>query len=411
MSTKIINQIGKNLRLCGFLSVLLSLSFTLFYSCSQEPIGQTPTNNKAPGQITNPTVENLPGGAKISYTLPNDNDMLYVKAVYTVNGIQRTDASSLYANSVQVMGFGTTDEETVLLYSVDRSGNQSEPVDVKIHPTTPPIKLIQESMTVADDWGGIKLAWENKYKAPVAIYILATDSVGDLYTADVAYSSLEAGNYNVRGFDSIPRRFGVFVRDRYDNYSDTLFSIQHPMFEQLLDKKLFKQFSLYGDNMTNLGPLYTIDKFWDDNYASDNFYHQGDQDPNVPNYVTIDLGVTALLNRYTLWERPIFYYQHYNLKHWILWGTDELKLTSDPDYWLEGFKDDWSMLADCVAFQPSGGPTVTQEDNDFASQGFAFAFPGDVPVRYVRIEMITTFSGNPFWDATEITFWGKILNN
>jgi len=410
MSKNRINQIRKKLRLYGLLTVLLSCSLTVFNSCTEEPVGQTPTDSTPPGKIINPTVENLPGGAKISYTLPNDKDMLYVKAVYTVNGIERTDAASLYANSVQVMGFGTTDEQTVLLYCSDRSGNQSEPVEVKIHPTTPPVQLIRESLQMADDWGGIKVEWENKYNAPVAIYILATDSVGDLYTADVAYSSLTAGKYSVRGFDSIPQRFGVFVRDRYDNYSDTLFGIQKPFFEQLLDKKLFKQFELLGDNMTYLGNDYTIVKFWDDNYAADNFYHQGSQDPSMPNYVTIDLGVTAILNRYTLWERPNFYYQHFNLKHWILWGTDQLKITADPDYWLTGFKDDWTMLADCVAFQPSGGGTATPDDIAYASQGFAFAFAGDVPIRYVRIEMISTFSGNPFWDATEISFWGKILN-
>ena len=38
------------------------------------------------GQITNPVVENLPGGARISYTFPDDIDFFFVKAEYYING-------------------------------------------------------------------------------------------------------------------------------------------------------------------------------------------------------------------------------------------------------------------------------------------------------------------------------------
>jgi len=399
-----INQIKKIILLYG-LTVLFSYGL---FSCSEEPVGQTPTDSTAPGKIINPTVENLPGGAKISYTLPGDKDLLYVEVVYTINGVEKTDAASLYANSVEVMGYGSTDEQTVSLYCIDRSGNRSEPVEVKIHPTTPPVLLIENSMQMFDDWGGVKITWENVNKAPVAIYIMAADSTGELYVADVTYTSLAKGSFNVRGFDSTERLFGAFVRDRYDNYSDTLKSMHTPMFEQLLDKSLFRPFVLYGDNTTYLAAGYEFWRMYNDDY--NDFYHQAGQDPDLPDYITIDLGVSAQLNRYTLWERPGFYYDHFNLKQWRVWGTNNLKLTSDPDYWLEGFKDDWFLLADCVAFQPSGGPTVTQEDRDFAAQGYQFTFPDDAPpVRYIRIEKISTFTGNPYFEITEVTFWGKIL--
>ena len=45
------------------------LLVVLFNGCKEEFVGQPATDNVAPGSIRNPRVENLPGGAEITYDL------------------------------------------------------------------------------------------------------------------------------------------------------------------------------------------------------------------------------------------------------------------------------------------------------------------------------------------------------
>ena len=50
------------------------------------------------------------GGGIITYDLPNDNDVLYVRAVYTnTNGVEVSRASSSYNNHIEVSGFESND--------------------------------------------------------------------------------------------------------------------------------------------------------------------------------------------------------------------------------------------------------------------------------------------------------------
>ena len=186
-----------------------------------------------PKKIINPVVENLPGGARISYTFPDDVNFFRVEAEYYINGNQFISSASYYVNSVEVMGFGATDEQIVLLYSVDRHGNHSEPVSVKIHPTTPPVLLIRESMTMNATFGGICIYWKNEHKSTVTINLIAANENGDLVptpwrTEEVDTNEAE-GEYCWRGFDNTERLFGVFVRDRWYNYSDTLLVVFTPL--------------------------------------------------------------------------------------------------------------------------------------------------------------------------------------
>ena len=69
--------------------------------------------------ITNPVIENTYGGAVITYDIPKDNDVCFIRAEYMRNGILCTDHSSVYKNSITVEGFGTTDPVEVYLYTVD----------------------------------------------------------------------------------------------------------------------------------------------------------------------------------------------------------------------------------------------------------------------------------------------------
>lgn len=384
------------------------LLVVLFNGCKEEFVGQPATDNVAPGSIRNPRVENLPGGAEITYDLPQDDDLLCVKAYYTIKGVEKNTTSSMYTNSLVVEGFGSTDPQTIKLCCVDRSNNQSDPVEVTINPTTPPVELVFQSMTMEKGFGGVQLKWKNENKSDLTIYVLAADSVGDLNVADVVYTSATEGKYSLHGFDDSKREYATVIRDRWDNYSDTLKGFFTPYFEMKLDKSKFNRQILMGDNETNLGG-WEFNKMFDDIVGDQGFHTSSGK---TPMYFTIDLGVTAKLSRYTLWPRIGYEFKHHNLKRWKIYGTTSLKLDNhENSYWVQGgFKNDWNYMMDCYSFKPSGedGP-ITNEDVEYATQGFEFEFPLDSPpIRYIRFEVESTWSGGDMMHISEISFWGEI---
>lgn len=389
-------------------------------SCTDVQIGQPAQDNVPPAPISNYTVKNISGGAVIKYDVPVEEDLLYVKAFYKINGVDKTTSSSLYCDSLVVEGFGTEEEQTIRLCCVDRSNNLSEPVEVKIKPTTPPITLIQRSFQISASFGGVKMTWENKEKDDVVIYAMTTDSLGNFYVADEVYSNLEDGAYALRGFENKERIFAVLIRDRWDNYSDTIKSVQTPLFEEELDKSLFKRYmDIPGDNLTDYPhPNYRFDKLFDD-IVGDQGWHTGES--MSPLYCTIDLGVTAQLSRHTLWHRlgsTSWYYAHFNPKRWTVWGTNEIKQVPKEEeeaYWIDGgFEEDWHELCSWDVEPPSGQMNLTPEDIEYADKGFEAEMPLEIePVRYIRIRIEETYGGgkNPgSVNFSEVSFWGKVIS-
>jgi hypothetical protein len=391
--------------------LVASLLIAVAYSCSEEFVGQTPTDNIAPGKITGPKWESLPGGAKITYELPTDDDLLYVKAVYTVNGKEKNTSASLHSKSLEIKGFGSTDTQTVRLYSVDRSGNVSEPVPVEIIPDTPPVKTIFESLEMVAAFGGIQITWKNETKANIAIYVQVKADDGEWVEADVIYSNIIDGKYNVRGMEAVEREFNIYIRDRWDNLSDSKTDKFTPFAEEKLDKSKWSRKLLLGDNNTQIGSG-PWSEIHDDIWETENFWETSTG--KSPILFTVDLGVTAKLSRYSLWHRGNnrWEYIHHNPKYWTVWGTDELSTSTGEAYWTAtegGWKDDWVLLADCVSEKPSGMDTpVTQEDRNFAHEGFQFDMPVNAPpVRYVRFHVTATWDNGDMLDISELTFWGQ----
>ena len=104
--------------------------------CTKEqtkvPIDNDPT---VPGVVTDIKVVNTNGGATLTYSLPDDKNLLYVKAVYeTSKGHSQEVKASYYTNSMQLSCFGDTLEHTVSLYAVSKSEVASAPVTVTVNP-------------------------------------------------------------------------------------------------------------------------------------------------------------------------------------------------------------------------------------------------------------------------------------
>src|SRR5690606_1245761 len=98
----------------------------LFHKCDKIKDWSDPTDNIPPGMVTNPAVENMRGGAIITYKSPADTDLLGIKAVYSYDDKVNEKLevfSSAYTNSIKLVGFPNTNERTVQLIAVDKSKN------------------------------------------------------------------------------------------------------------------------------------------------------------------------------------------------------------------------------------------------------------------------------------------------
>lgn len=208
----------------------------------------------------------------------------------------------------------------------------------------------------------------------------------------------------IRGFEPIPRKFGVILSDRWENYSDTIFPAGNgtvtPLYEEKLAKDKMSIMKLGNDaSYTNWEGM--------DNYLIDDdpetFGHSANS--SLPAPFTIDLGVTAKLSRIVMTQR--FYGDQYynwgNPKTFEVYGID--KRPSQNGDWSE-----WTKLLDCEIIKPSGLPvgTVSDEDLTAAEEGHEFVFPLETPpMRYIRVKILSTWGGTTFTHPAEIDVYGE----
>ncbi|MDR0542474.1 MAG: DUF4959 domain-containing protein, partial [Dysgonamonadaceae bacterium] len=339
-------------------------------ACSGElehgPIGTG--NTSAPAPVRNVMVENISGGAILTYELPDNTDLLYVKAVYDLNGVRRERRVSAYVNQLKVEGFGDTGAHTVELYAVNRMEVASAPVKQIIQPLTPSILLVRETLRADADFGGFTVSFENHGKADIAIYAIKKDTIEEKFTEhDALYTAIEKGTFRVRNLPPKSNDFGVYVVDRWNNFSDTLFFTLTPWKEELLDKKLFRHKTVQGDVSWNNYSVGRPESAYDGVVANNNYAHT--QYPlDFPHRYTLDLGVPVRLSRFLFYQRPgdDVLYQHGAPKVYNLYGR-----TDDPGNGSSDVLDGWTLLMTCKSFKPSGLPLGqnSSEDVEFAANG------------------------------------------
>ena len=230
---------------------IMALLIVSITSCDEEKIGQTPTDNIPPQPISNVSVESLPGGAKISYELPQETDISYVKGEYLFQGERRITRASVYNNYMIIEGLGNTNPVDITLYTVDHSENTSTPVKASFTPGIPPIHNIFTSMGLKADFGGINITWNNENKVEIGFTIYATNEKGIFEEGETFYTNQKDGSYSFRGYDSSERIFAFTITDKWGNISDTLKAAFTPLFEKELDKSKHKREVLPVDNNTD----------------------------------------------------------------------------------------------------------------------------------------------------------------
>jgi hypothetical protein len=397
IAMKILKILYKNIiLLCGGGVLMLS-------SCDKVELRNSLEDDTvAPGPVTDVTYDALPGAATIRYSLPADNDVLYVIGEYEIKpGVNYNVKSSYYNNSLTVVGFGTTNEYNVNLYAVDRSGNRSEKKTVTVKPLSPPVQTAFATLDYVQGFGGIYLTFENAAKANLVANVLIKDEHGDWKEYDKYYTALPMGSYSVRGLDAVPTTFGISIYDRWENRSDTLIQEITPIYEAELNTARFKQLALPGD-ATN---LWNMTMLWDGIPDNNGGFASSE---SFPKHFQFNLGTKTKLSRFKLWgvyTQDRFYLSG-NVREFELWGSDN----PDP----QGSFDGWELIGTYTVIKPSGLPEgeLSADDRAIALAGIDFDVSPDAPpATYLRVNILSTFgaprnaSVGDAW-IRELKFWG-----
>lgn len=387
------------------LSALVLLMITSLSACKEDVSEPLEQNTNPPGQVTNIKVVNGPGRAVLTYSLPNDKDLLYVKAVYTLaSGRIMEVKSSYYSSTLTVEGFGDTENHEVKLYAVNRSETPSAPTVAIVKPLENPIWGIFRSLTARADFGGIRLTAQNASKADIAIEVMVLTQGKYAPTGKNIYTAAATIEQSLRGYDPTARKFAITIRDRWLNYSDTLFTELTPLYEAEIPKSGYRAFTLPSD--VALHTSTTMGGMWD---GDTNGWPRVTMTSSAvlnPQWITIDIGKLSYLSRIVIWDYPEYlngrtYFYGGNLYDFEVWGSD------NPP--ADGSFTNWVKLGSFISKKPSGSAygVNTSEDVAVGAAGLNYTFDLGMPkVKYIRIKSNKNWQGTTFMAIGEIQLYG-----
>jgi hypothetical protein len=390
-----------------WISKIIMMPVLLCFAC-QEEFNKPLSAGKQPDAVTDYQIESLPGGARITFKVPNTEDLLYVKAEYELlSGIKRETKSSLYKNHLIVEGFGEEGEYDVTLYAVAKGEVESLPTPVKITTLTPPYISAYNSLTMAEGFGGINVAFKNEDEGNLVFQVMVVDSTNMWKPVYTHYTKFVDGYFSVRGYDTIPTTFGVYVRDRWGNLSDTTIGVFKPLYEALIDKSRFVALKLPGDvwQAHSGAPSLVIERVWNNDISTSNDCFHTTPNSGMPQHFSFDMGQTVKLSRFKLFQRPSTVWTAGNPRIFELWGSN------NPD--LGGSWDNWTKIESYTSVKPSGLPlgTNSAEDIELARvTGEDFDVPLITPpYRYYRWNTVETWANVTYISIAELTFWGSVV--
>ena len=391
----------------GGLLLLFLFLLLFFLGCKEEGrIDQIDNSASAPAQVTSVTVRNTAGGAVLKYTVPKDENLMYVRAEYEIQpGVVREAKSSFYKDSLVLEGFGDTRSYDVKLFSVGKNEKASEPHMVQVNPLTAPVKVA--TTRLKESFGGVSVSIENPHRVDLAIILMGdTAQRGYQSLLQTFYTSAERATFVFRGLDSVPGNFSTYLRDRWGNLSDTIGASLTPIYEEFIPRNTWTEVRLPTDAWEPIGGAW----YWLYNiFTEDGFFANSDSYAQ-PHWVTWDLGITVMLSRLKIWMVDQEFTRS-NIKKFELYGS----MNPNPN---GSWDESWIPLGKFEIVKPSSGTSVTNEDIAFAKEGIDFEFENNefapdpfVPVRYIRLKVIETWRGPAPRGGVfiqEIRFWGQI---
>ncbi len=393
-----------------YIYILLLAAFA-FTACNEEVLDTT-----APGKVTNISYKPTNGGAVLTFTAPDDDDLLYVKAVYTNSlGKEVFKVTSHYGDSIEIDGFKEATPQKVKLYAVDRSNNNSEAAEIEVTPMKSFIYLVQESIQMKEQLGGVRITWENPDQKTVFVYVNFSKA-GKTYER-ILSSALSDPVLMIRGLDPEEYSFSVTVEDFNGNKTDKMdVGTYKPLLEQKIDKstwKVLQNLSVDGDKWEG-----TLASFWDDvvdtkESGSDNSYFIINRDDNGgmlkwPLDIVVDLNKTVVVNRFVVWQRAFayvnaeqngvstdyYYYKEENMKSFsVSVSTDKLTWTSLGTFDIGDPRDAAGVISPAKYKEAVDGHEFNLES---VSQ----------PFRYMKFSVLSNYGSETNVYGSEITLYG-----
>ena len=390
----------------NFLSLFL-ITFLFLSGCNEnENQDSTP-----PGSLTIESVTPTNGGGILTYSLPNDSDILFVRAEYTNslgNDVYRV--SSSHNNSIEIDGLNQNTPISVRLFVIDENENISEPTDVEFIPLPSFIFLVQESISISPTLGGVNLEWENIAEKTVYVHLHIVNAGEE--EIRILSSDKEFENISVRGLESVEMTFLTKVEDFDGNITDLEEKATiSPLFEEMIDKStwtLMSQLSVDGNAWEG-----ETDNFWDDivdtaETNADNSYFIIWRDANggVLNWpldIVINLNKNVKIHRLKVWQRAFwyngptgipYYYQEENIRSFDLYASEN--------------SQDWTLLGQYDIGDPSDQDgNIPQDFIDAAANGHDFDLEGvSDKFRYLKFSITSNYGSDTYVHGSEITLWG-----
>ncbi|SFK89831.1 protein of unknown function [Porphyromonadaceae bacterium KH3CP3RA] len=386
-------------------SITIYMLLILLVSCKQN---ESDDLTLKPKPVLNAKFEPNMGGGIISYDLPDDESIHFVKAVYTLKAGQTIErASSYFSTSIEIDGYDDTSEHEVKLYSVNYDGILSDPVLLKIKTLGSPLDDIVESFNITPYFSSAKLTWENEAGAWVQIIIeietkdrtvIQTEYTMNTGNNEMVIKNLSAENYHFKGY----------VKDKYGNESK---KVDIGSFIPYVDYKIDKSDWNYVPNhelpegRVNSDLIFQegrLTKFWDDMIDDAllnnlNFFVSAQ---GFPFSYYIDLGRMVKISRFKVWQRekvwsmPHYYYNGQNLKTFELWISKD--------------KINWERVRRATIIKPMSETAALEE----AREGHEFVIYPDDPkfspeFRYLEFRGIESFGiEDQYACLSEITLFG-----
>ena len=386
--------------------LFLLFIFVTIISCSEnENIDITP-----PGILSNISVMPTNGGGIISYTLPSDDDILYVKAVYTNSqGEEVFRVSSKHNTSVEVNGLSQLTPVSVKLFVVDMNENISETIAIDFTPLKSFIFFVQESIQINPDLGGVKITWENIASKTVFVYVHILEGADE--TIRILSSNNAQESIFIRGLAPSEITISTKVEDFDGNITELEEKGKYtPLFEEKIDKSTWTLVS--GQSINGNAYEGKTVNFWDDvvdtvETDADNSYFIATRDNNggslnFPLDIVIDLHKNVKMQRFIVWQRAYWYqgggityhYQEENIKSFNLYASSDAQT--------------WSLMGEFDIGDPRNGAgeipaTAFQEaidGHEFSLQNTSEAF------RYLKFQITSNYGSTQITVGSEITLFG-----
>jgi hypothetical protein len=409
------------------------LMAVLGQGCGEQGVDQIDDSAPAPAPVTIRSVVDRAGGAIVKFKIPNDENLLGVKAVYERNGTEIETSASLYLDSLVIEGIGDTGEHSADIYSVGRNGKLSDPVKIPFHPL--PLAIFTAGMDMKATFGGIKMSFTNPAKDDLAFVILV-DSLGTgaWEPLQTFYSKAASGKFNSGDMSVKEYKLAGYIRDRWNNQSEMIYKDLTPLQDEVIPKNKFRNAKLPGDSWRasqDREELLGLQNIWDGNeYWPDHWEGwMGSNEAPLPQHFTIDLGLRVSLSRFKLFPRDMSsvqgtseFYHPYFPRIFEIWGS-----TNPP---ADGSFDNWVCLGRWTLFKPSGYTAsgelqgVTQEDINYYCQNQVYdmedmedndEFDPFMEITHLRFRTIHTIGsfGTTVTTASvmfnEITLYGNII--